>query len=144
MGRVAREMVEQAGVDVNVLLEKLVAAALRAAGLRVTACPTGAVLQALPAHAHLSVEEIAASARWRLGSLSTQAAYDNLDVLTRAGLVRRLKPASSRPGSRSEWAITTITRCAGRAVPCSTWTASSGSHRVSCPVRPLRRRPGRR
>ncbi len=36
-----------------------------------------------------------ASARRRLGSLSTRAACDNLDVLTQAGLVRLVRPAGS-------------------------------------------------
>lgn len=69
-------------------------ARLRAAGLRVTASRL-AVLEVLPAGAHLSVDEIAQAARGRLGSLSTQAVYDNLDVLAAAGLVRRFEPAGS-------------------------------------------------
>ncbi|HMA48015.1 MAG TPA: Fur family transcriptional regulator [Frankiaceae bacterium] len=69
-------------------------ARLRAAGLRVTASRL-AVLEVLPAGAHLPVDEIAQAARERLGSLSTQAVYDNLDVLAAAGLVRRFEPAGS-------------------------------------------------
>ncbi|AEH08782.1 Fur family transcriptional regulator [Candidatus Frankia meridionalis] len=65
---------------------------LRSAGLRVTA-PRLAVLASLAEGAHLSVETIAQGARARLGSLSLQAVYDNLDVLAAAGLVRRFEPA---------------------------------------------------
>jgi Fur family transcriptional regulator, stress-responsive regulator len=69
-------------------------AALRGAGLRVTA-PRLAVLGALGNHAHLTVDTIATSVRERLGAVSTQAVYDNLEVLLVAGLVRRIEPAGS-------------------------------------------------
>ncbi|MGF7237329.1 MAG: Fur family transcriptional regulator [Frankia sp.] len=68
--------------------------ALRAAGLRVTA-PRLAVLGALGNHAHLTADTIATSVRARLGAVSTQAVYDNLEVLLVAGLVRRIEPAGS-------------------------------------------------
>ncbi len=67
---------------------------LRSAGLRVTASRL-AVLASLAEGAHLTVEAIAQGARARLGSLSVQAVYDNLDVLATAGLVRRFEPAGS-------------------------------------------------
>lgn len=68
---------------------------LRQAGLRVTA-PRLAVLSALATLApHQNTEAIAAVARQRLGSLSTQAVYDNLRVLVEAGLVRCIQPAGS-------------------------------------------------
>lgn len=65
---------------------------LRSAGLRVTA-PRLAVLTAVQGEEgrHLDVSEIADAARERLGTLSTQAVYDNLDVLVEAGLVRRIQ-----------------------------------------------------
>jgi Fe2+ or Zn2+ uptake regulation protein len=65
---------------------------LRAAGLRVTQ-PRVTVLTALGEHPHADVETIAAAARCRLGSLSTQAVYDILKALTDAGLARRIEPA---------------------------------------------------
>ncbi len=69
-------------------------ARLRDAGLRVTA-PRLAVLAAVREGDHLDVEEIAVAARRRLGSVSTQAVYMVLGVLTESGLVRRLEPAGS-------------------------------------------------
>ncbi|WP_094287632.1 Fur family transcriptional regulator [Mycobacterium lehmannii] len=68
---------------------------LRAAGLRVTK-PRLAVLAEVRAHPHADVEQIAAGARRRIGSLSTQAVYDVLYALTDAGLLRRVEPAGSR------------------------------------------------
>lgn len=70
---------------------------LRAAGLRVTS-PRVAVLdvlgEALTAEEHhLPASAVAERARARLGSLSTQAVYDCLDALVRAGLARRIEPA---------------------------------------------------
>ena len=67
---------------------------LRQAGLRVTS-PRLAVLTALTALPHQNVDAIAAAARARFGSLSTQAVYDNLHVLVEAGIVRRIEPAGS-------------------------------------------------
>jgi Fe2+ or Zn2+ uptake regulation protein len=67
---------------------------LRATGLRVTA-PRLAVLATVREGGHLAVEEIALVARRRLGAISTQAVYDVLHALTRAGLVRRIEPAGS-------------------------------------------------
>jgi Fur family transcriptional regulator, stress-responsive regulator len=67
---------------------------LRAAGLRVTA-PRLAVLAAVRSGDHLAVDEIAALARERTGSISTQAVYDVLAALVRVGLVRRIEPAGS-------------------------------------------------
>lgn len=74
--------------------ENLGPPSLRAVGLRVTA-PRLAVLAAVREGDHLAVEEIAADARRRLGSISTQAVYDVLRALTDAGLVRRIEPAGS-------------------------------------------------
>jgi len=67
---------------------------LSEAGLRVTAARL-AVLDVLPAHAHLDADDIAARVRARLGTVSTQAVYDVLRALTGAGLVRRIEPAGS-------------------------------------------------
>jgi Fur family transcriptional regulator, stress-responsive regulator len=63
---------------------------LRRAGLRVTAARL-AVLDALAGvNRHLDADGVADAVRRRLGSLSTQAAYDNLRALVEAGLVRRI------------------------------------------------------
>ena len=70
-------------------------ARLRHARLRVTA-PRLAVLEALQTLTpHQNADAIAAAARARLGTLSTQAVYDNLRVLVDAGIVRRIEPAGS-------------------------------------------------
>ncbi len=70
------------------------AGALRAAGLRITASRL-AVLSAVANGKHVTAEEVAVSVRDRVGSISTQAVYDVLGALTRAGLVRRIEPAGS-------------------------------------------------
>jgi len=70
------------------------AALLRARGMRVTR-PRLAVLEVLAAGGHLEVDEIATAVRTRLDSVSTQAVYDVLGALSRAGLARRLEPAGS-------------------------------------------------
>jgi len=53
------------------------------------------VLEVLASGGHLTVDEIARRVRTRLGSISTQAVYDVLGALTRAGLARRIEPAGS-------------------------------------------------
>jgi len=69
--------------------------ALRSHGLRVTR-PRLAVLDVLTeSHEHLDVDQIAARVRTRLDSVSTQAVYDVLSALSRAGLARRIEPAGS-------------------------------------------------
>ena len=66
---------------------------LRQAGLRVTG-PRLAVLTAVQGEGqHRDVEAIADASRVRLGTLSTQAVYDNLRILVEAGLVRRIQPS---------------------------------------------------
>jgi Fe2+ or Zn2+ uptake regulation protein len=67
---------------------------LRWASLRVTKQRV-AVLAALEQHPHVGVPDVAQAVRDELGSISTQAVYDVLAVLTSAGLVRRIKPAGS-------------------------------------------------
>jgi Fe2+ or Zn2+ uptake regulation protein len=67
---------------------------LREHGLRVTR-PRLAVLEILTEGGHLEVEDIARRARSRLDSVSTQAVYDVLGALSRAGLARRIEPAGS-------------------------------------------------
>ncbi len=68
---------------------------LRSRGLRVTR-PRLAVLEILAtSRGHFDVEEIAEKVRGRLDSVSTQAVYDVLSALSRAGLARRIEPAGS-------------------------------------------------
>ena len=67
---------------------------LRTHGLRVTR-PRLAVLEVLNGGGHLEVDEIARKVRSRLDSVSTQAVYDVLGALSRAGLARRIEPAGS-------------------------------------------------
>lgn len=68
--------------------------ALRNTGLRVTA-PRVAVLAEMTDGKHVTADQVALSARGRLGTISTQAVYDVLGALTRAGLLRRIEPAGS-------------------------------------------------
>ena len=67
---------------------------LRAVGLRVTA-PRKAVLAEVAAHPHADADTIARAVRTHHGSVSTQAVYDVLRVLTERELVRRIEPAGS-------------------------------------------------
>jgi Fur family transcriptional regulator, stress-responsive regulator len=71
-----------------------VAATLREAGMRVTA-PRVAVLSEVRAGQHVTADQVAAGVRDRVGPISTQAVYDVLAALTRAGLLRRIEPARS-------------------------------------------------
>jgi Fur family ferric uptake transcriptional regulator len=54
-----------------------------------------AVLDVLRDGGHLDVDEIATRVRTHLDSVSTQAVYDVLGALSRAGLARRIEPAGS-------------------------------------------------
>jgi Fur family ferric uptake transcriptional regulator len=73
------------------------AAALRRAGLSVTA-PRLAVLTALADGApHASVDALVSAVRERLGDGSAQTTYNVLRTLTDVGLVRRIEPAG-QPG----------------------------------------------
>jgi Fur family ferric uptake transcriptional regulator len=67
---------------------------LRAAGLRVTV-PRLAVLAEVAERPHADVGVIAAGVRTRIGSLSTQAAYDIVYALAQAGILRQIQPAGS-------------------------------------------------
>ena len=69
-------------------------AALRNLGLRVTASRL-AVLAAVAEGDHLTADQVASAVRARVGTISTQAVYDVLAALTRAGLTRRIEPAGS-------------------------------------------------
>ena len=67
---------------------------LRDAGLRVTR-PRLALLAALHARPHATVDELAGAVRAEVGAVSTQAVYDSLDAFVAAGLARRIEPAGS-------------------------------------------------
>ncbi|WP_106507495.1 Fur family transcriptional regulator [Brachybacterium timonense] len=69
------------------------AAALRAAGLRVTA-PRVATLEVVAAHPHTDAETIAGAVRSCLGAVSRQTVYDVLHALTDAELLRRVSVGS--------------------------------------------------
>jgi Fe2+ or Zn2+ uptake regulation protein len=69
-------------------------AVLRSAGLRVTT-PRVAVLSEVRAGRHVTADQVAGGVRGRVGPISTQAVYDVLAALTRAGLLRRIEPAGS-------------------------------------------------
>ncbi|PZU43328.1 MAG: transcriptional repressor [Arsenicicoccus sp.] len=68
------------------------AAALRAAGLRVTS-PRLAVLDTLERHPHVEAAEVVHLTRARHQGVSVQGVYDVLAALTAARLVRRIEPA---------------------------------------------------
>ncbi|QIK83336.1 Fur family transcriptional regulator [Sanguibacter sp. HDW7] len=67
-------------------------ALLRSVGLRVTA-PRLATLAALATQPHASADQVVASVRARLGSVSVQAVYDVLHALDERGLVQHIEPA---------------------------------------------------
>ena len=67
---------------------------LREAGLRAT-IPRVAVLGLLAEGGHHTAEAVADATRARLGAVSTQAVYDVLSALVRAGLARTIEPAGS-------------------------------------------------
>ncbi len=70
---------------------------LRRAGLRVTASRLAVLAAVQGAGQHRDAEAVAEAAREQIGTLSTQAVYDNLHILEEAGLVRRIQP-SGHPG----------------------------------------------
>jgi Fur family transcriptional regulator, stress-responsive regulator len=68
-------------------------AALKEAGLRVTAQRLAALELLRETPGHLSAEEVTERVRTRLGTVSQQAVYDALGALVAAGLARRIEPA---------------------------------------------------
>ena len=113
-------------------------AALRRAGLRVTASRL-AVLRALAAGApHASVDAIVGDVRERLGDGSAQTVYNVLRTFADVGLVRRIEPAG-QPGlyelrvgdnhhhvvCRSCGAVADVACAVGEA-PCLTAAETSG------------------
>lgn len=116
------------------------AALLRAHGLQVTAQRL-AVLRALPTRPHSSADDIYKVVHADIGSVSRQAVYDTLAVLTEAGLLRRIQPAGSparyeeRTGDNHHHLIcracgrATDVDCAAGYAPCLT-PADSGGYEV--------------
>ncbi len=70
------------------------ASLLRERSLRVTG-PRLAVLEAVHEHPHADTDTVIGATRTALGSVSHQAVYDVLRVLTDVGLVRRIQPAGA-------------------------------------------------
>lgn len=54
-----------------------------------------AVLRAVSAHPHGTVDVIAEHVRSKIGAVSQQAVYDALGMLVNKGLLRRIQPAGS-------------------------------------------------
>ncbi|MDZ7734189.1 MAG: Fur family transcriptional regulator [Acidimicrobiia bacterium] len=71
-----------------------VADLLRERGLQVTAQRL-AVLRAVARRPHGTAEDVEQAVRAELGTVSRQAIYDALGVLTDRGLLRRIQPAGS-------------------------------------------------
>ena len=67
---------------------------LRDRGLRVTAQRL-AVLRAVSNAPHASADAVAQTVRGEIGTVSVQAVYDALAILTEHGLLRRIQPAGS-------------------------------------------------
>jgi Fur family ferric uptake transcriptional regulator len=71
-----------------------IATVLRRHGVQVTAQRL-AILRAVSERPHSTAGEIAAGVRGALGTVSTQAVYDGLAVLSDRGIIRRIEPAGS-------------------------------------------------
>ena len=67
---------------------------LRERGIKVTAQRL-AVLRAVGDHPHCTADTVDSSVREQLGTVSRQAVYDALGVLSEKGLIRRIQPAGS-------------------------------------------------
>jgi Fur family ferric uptake transcriptional regulator len=67
---------------------------LRQRGIQVTAQRL-AVLRAVEAHPHATADRVADAVRAELGTVSLQAVYDALALLSGEGLIRRIQPAGS-------------------------------------------------
>ena len=67
---------------------------LREHGLQVTAQRL-AIMRAVSARPHATADELVDDVRAVIGSISRQAVYDTLGVLTDKNLVRRIQPAGS-------------------------------------------------
>ncbi len=110
---------------------------LRAHGVPVTAQRI-AVLKAVSALSHSTADKIAEEVRSNIGTISRQAVYDALGMLTKKGLIRRIQPAGSpalfedRVGDNHHHVIcrscgtTADVDCAVGETPCLTAADDSG------------------
>lgn len=113
------------------------AALLRRHGLQVTAQRL-AVFAAVSGRPHATADEVAEAVRAGIGSISRQAVYNVLTVLTEKGLIRRIQPAGSparyedRVGDNHHHLICRVcgrtidVDCAIGEAPCLTAAADSG------------------
>lgn len=113
------------------------AALLRQNGIPVTAQRI-AVMQAVAARPHGTVDAIADHVRAKIGVISQQAVYDALAMLVKNGLIRRIQPAGSptlyedRVGDNHHHLIcrtcgkTVDVDCSAGAAPCLTPAKKSG------------------
>ena len=120
--------------------ESTLSDALRGAGLRVTAPRLAVLTLVMGEGRHRDAEAIADAARKRLGTLSTQAVYDNLHILEQAGLLRRIQPAGhparyeARVGDNHHHIVcrgcglTADVDCVVGAAPCLEPSATHGFH----------------
>lgn len=112
---------------------------LRKHGVQVTAQRL-AVLRAVSAQPHCTTDDVAERVRADIGTISRQAVYDALGVLTDNGLIRRIQPAGSparyegRVGDNHHHLIcrtcgkTTDVDCAVGLTPCLTPADAAGYH----------------
>jgi Fur family transcriptional regulator, stress-responsive regulator len=110
---------------------------LRDRGLRVTAQRL-AVLRTVSTTPHVTADAVAQTVRGEIGSVSVQAVYDALAILTEKGLLRRIQPAGSparyenRVGDNHHHLICRICErmvdvdCAVGDAPCLTAVEDSG------------------
>jgi Fur family transcriptional regulator, stress-responsive regulator len=110
---------------------------LRRRGIQVTAQRL-AVLRAVAARPHTTVEAVAEAVRAEIGAISRQSVYDALGVLVAEGLVRRIQPAGSparfeaRVGDNHHHVICRIcgrtadVDCAVGSAPCLTAAGTMG------------------
>jgi Fur family ferric uptake transcriptional regulator len=110
---------------------------LRRHGLHVTAQRLS-VLRAISQHQHGTAEDIDRLVRAEIGTISRQAVYDALGILTEKGVIRRIQPAGSaaryedRVGDNHHHLIcrtcgqTVDVDCAVGEAPCLTASEASG------------------
>jgi Fur family transcriptional regulator, stress-responsive regulator len=110
---------------------------LRQNGLQVTAQRV-AVLRAVSQRPHSTADDVAEEVRSEIGTISRQAVYDALGMLSEKGLIRRIQPAGSparyedRVGDNHHHLIcrtcgkTVDVDCAVGETPCLTAAADSG------------------
>ena len=67
---------------------------LRERGIHATAQRL-AVLRAVAAHPHVSADGVAEAAKQDIGTISRQAVYDTLGLLSEQGIIRRIQPVGS-------------------------------------------------